>query len=562
MAEALTGIYLCHCGTNIASTVRIRELGLRLEALAGVALVRDYPYMCSDPGQEMIRRDLREGLVRRVLVAACSPALHERTFRRVLESEGLNPYLYEHVNIRENCSWVHSDPEQATRKAYELIRAGLLRLRRLRPLSPTSFPVTPRVLVLGGGLAGVTAALDVLEAGFEVVLVEREEELGGWALRLGRGFPSLEPLEGFLRGRVEALREHPGLKLYLGSRLTGLEGFAGNFTARIEGPHGEATEEVGSVIVAVGFRPFDARRKPEYGYGRLQGVITTVEFEEMLQHGGLPEPEGVAFVQCVGSRDQTVGHEYCSRACCMVVAKQAFLLKQRRPKTKVYVLYMDVRAYGKGYEEFYERVQRAGVIYLRGNPGEVFERAGRLCLRYEDTLLGRPRELEVDLVVLAVGMEPPEGVEGLAKVLGVPLDRDGFFLEAHPKLGPLDTYTEGIFLAGCCQGPKDIPDTISQAHGAAARATQFFHQGEVVKEPLVAEVDHEVCSGCRLCEAVCAFEALRFDPRRRSMSVLEAACKGCGACAVACPSGAIALRHYRFEQMLPWAEGMLIEGLI
>ena len=562
MAEALTGIYLCHCGTNIASTVRIRELGLRLEALAGVALVRDYPYMCSDPGQEMIRRDLREGLVRRVLVAACSPALHERTFRRVLESEGLNPYLYEHVNIRENCSWVHSDPEQATRKAYELIRAGLLRLRRLRPLSPTSFPVTPRVLVLGGGLAGVTAALDVLEAGFEVVLVEREEELGGWALRVGRGFPFLEPLEGFLRGRVEALREHPGLKLYLGSRLTGLEGFAGNFTARIEGPHGEATEEVGSVIVAVGFQPFDARRKPEYGYGRLQGVITTVEFEEMLQDGGLPEPEGVAFVQCVGSRDKTVGHEYCSRACCMVVAKQALLLKQRRPETKVYVLYMDVRAFGKGYEEFYERVQRAGVIYLRGNPGEVFERSGRLCLRYEDTLLGRPRELEVDLVVLAVGMEPPEGVEGLAKVLGVPLDRDGFFLEAHPKLGPLDTYTEGIFLAGCCQGPKDIPDTISQAHGAAARATQFFHQGEVVKEPLVVEVDHEVCSGCRLCEAVCAFEALRFDPRRRSMSVLEAACKGCGACAVACPSGAIALRHYRFEQMLPWAEGMLIEGLI
>ena len=559
MAKALTGIYLCHCGTNIASTVRIRELGSRLEALAGVALVRDYPYMCSDPGQEMIRRDLREGLVRRVLVAACSPALHERTFRRVLESEGLNPYLYEHVNIRENCSWVHSDPEQATRKAYELIRAGLLRLRRLRPLSPASFPVTPRVLVLGGGLAGVTAALDVLEAGFEVVLVEREEELGGWALRLGRGFPSLEPLEGFLRGRVEALREHPGLKLYLRSRLTGLEGFAGNFRARIEGPHGEATEEVGSVIVAVGFRPFDARRKPEYGYGRLQGVITTVEFEEMLQDGGLPEPEGVAFVHCVGSRDQTVGHEYCSRACCMVVAKQALLLKQRRPETKVYVLYMDVRAFGKGYEEFYERVQRAGVIYLRGNPGEVFERAGRLCLRYEDTLLGRPRELEVDLVVLAVGMEPPEGVEGLAKVLGVPLDRDGFFLEAHPKLGPLDTYTEGVFLAGCCQGPKDIPDTVAQGAAAAAAALSLMDKGKVVLEPVRAKIDEEKCCGCKLCIANCPYQAIDFDEEKKVSVVHPELCKGCGTCVAGCPSGAAAQENFEDVQIFAEIEGALAE---
>ncbi|HEX16643.1 MAG: hypothetical protein DRG33_02890 [Deltaproteobacteria bacterium] len=557
MADPI-GIYLCHCGGNISGVVRVHELRERLKGLDGVALVRDYPFMCSDPGQELIRRDLRGGGVRRVLVAACSPALHERTFMKVLEGEGINPYLYEHVDIREGCSWVHPDSEEATSKAYELIRARLERLRKLRPFYPMEHKVVPRVLVIGGGLAGITAALDVLEAGFGVVLVERSRELGGWAARLGRGF--LAPLEGFIRQKGEALMGHPRLSLYLESEVASLEGFPGDFRATIRTPRGEEVEEVGSVILAVGFRPFDARKKPEYGYGRFEGVITTVELEEMLREGRVPEAQRVAFVHCVGSRDHQVGNPYCSRVCCTVVAKQALELKRQRPEARIYALYMDVRTFGKGYEELYEEAQRAGVIYIRGNPGEVYPGAGGLRLRYEDTLLGRARELEVDLVVLAVGMEPPEGNEALARILRVPLDGDGFFLEAHPKLAPLETPVEGVYLAGCCQGPKDIPDTVSQAHGAALRATQFFHRGRVVKDPLVAEVDPEICTGCRICEAVCEFGALHFDPRRRVMTVEEFSCKGCGACAVACPSGAMSLRRYESQGFLPWMEALVVGG--
>jgi heterodisulfide reductase subunit A len=371
----------------------------------------------------------------------------------------------------------------------------------------------------------------------------------------------LTPVKDFLRDRLNALESYPHFIKYLSSEVVAVEGFPGNFQVTIRQADGSTIEEaIGSIIVATGFSPFDARKKPEYGYGNSKQVMTTIEMEELLEQG-IPSANGqlkeVAFIQCVGSRDKSINKDYCSRACCMVVAKQALLLKGLIPDAKIYVFYMDVRTFGKGYEEFFEKAQRAGVVYIRGNPSEVYKAGDKMAIRYEDTFLGRPQETKVDVVVLAIGMEPALGITNLMNMLRVAADKDGFFLEAHPKLGPLDTHSEGIFIAGCCQGPKDLPDTVSQAHGAAARATVYFHRGQVVKEPVVASVEAEACSGCRLCKTICSFDALRFDERRKRMTVQEALCKGCGACTATCPSGAIGLKHFLRSQMLSWVEGFL-----
>jgi heterodisulfide reductase subunit A len=555
------GVFICHCGHNIAGYVDIDKLVEKVKQVADVVIAKDQKYMCSDQGQGEIKDALRKGLIDRVVVASCSPTMHERTFRKCVSEEGFNPYLYQQADIRENCSWVTKDRDEATQKAADIIKGAVSRVKKLEPLWTVEYPVTPTTLVIGGGIAGITSAIDILEAGFKVILVEREDQLGGWARRIGKGFPHLIPIKDYLKDRLELLESYPGFKLYLSSGVEGLEGFPGNFKVTIKQGDGTTVEEeVGSLIIATGFSAFDARRKPEFGYGESKQVITTVEMEEMLEKGAVStngQPKEVAFIQCVGSRDQSIGKEYCSRACCMVVAKQALLLKELIPDAKVYVFYMDVRAFGKGYEEFFEKAQRSGVRYIRGNPSEVFKSGDKMVIRYEDTLLGRPEEMKADLVVLAVGMEPALGTAELINTLRATADKDGFFLEAHPKLGPLDTFSDGIFIAGCCQGPKDIPDTIAQAHGAAARATVYFHQNRVVKEPVVASVDVDVCSGCRLCEGVCAFDALRFDERRKVMTVQDAICKGCGACAATCPSGAISLKHFRRPELLSWVEGFL-----
>lgn len=555
------GVYICHCGRNIGGYVDIPRLVEKVKTVPDVVIVTDQKYMCSDQGQAEIKEALRNGLIDRVIVASCSPIMHERTFRRCVSEEGFNPYLYQQIDIRENCSWVTKDIDEATQKAYEIIKAGVSRVKKLEPLWSTEYPVTPTALVVGGGIAGITAATDILEAGFKVIVVEREDHLGGWARRIGKGFPHLVPIKDFLQDKLEVLESYSQFKLYLSSEVVGLEGFPGNFKATIRQADGTTIEEeIGSIIAATGFSAFDARRKPEYGYGDTNQVMTTVEMEEMLEKGVVStngQPKEVAFIQCVGSRDKSIDKDYCSRACCMVVAKQALLLKELIPDANVFVFYMDVRAFGKGYEEFFEKAQRSGVRYIRGNPSEVYKEGDTMVIRYEDTLLGRPQEMKADLVVLAVGMEPAEGTAELINTLRVTADKDGFFLEAHPKLGPLDTFSDGIFIAGCCQGPKDLPDTVAQAHGAAARATVYFHQDRVIKEPVVANVDAEVCSGCGLCESICSFDALHLDERTKRMTVQEAVCKGCGACAATCPSGAISLKHFRPSQLLAWVEGFL-----
>ncbi len=634
------GVYICHCGVNIAATVDVEKVKAFAETLPHVAIAHDYHYMCSDPGQDLIKNDIRNLGLDRVIVAACSPRMHELTFRKALQTSGLNPYFLDIANIREQCSWVHPNKDGGTRKAMDLIASAVAKVTLHEPLKENEVTVTPAVLVVGGGIAGIQASLDVANAGFEVYLVEKSPGLGGHLAQIDRLLPDLKETSSILSPKIEGVTKHPLVHLFTRTEVEDLEGFVGNFKATIRQdplyvdpencncckkcedvcpvrvpnefnaqmaerpaihlpssyavpysyridprcclylqkgecgkckevcPQGavrfEETEvtcqiDAGSVIVATGYDLFDPRFKPEFGYGRYPNVITGIEFEQLASANGCAsekllihgkEPKNVVFIQCVGSRDKTVGNEYCSRVCCMVTAKQAYLVKERIPDARVTVCYIDVRAFGKGAEEFYEKVQKTGVFYRKGIPSEIYSRAGKLMVRAEDELLAEPYEEEADLVVLATGLIPRGDEEHLRNVLKLSRGPDRFYLEAHPKLRPVDTATDGIFLAGTCQGPKDIPDTFSQAHATASRATIPLSLGKVKIEPIVAAVDSLICSGCGLCEQVCEYRALSIDPYKTIMRVNEVLCKGCGACNATCPSGAISLRHFRTEQII------------
>jgi heterodisulfide reductase subunit A len=374
---------------------------------------------------------------------------------------------------------------------------------------------------------------------------------------LHRTFPTLEGTAGLLSPIVERVTHHPRLRAMTEAEVTAVGGFVGNFEVTIRHKGEEEKAKVGAIVVATGFDVFDASRRPELGYGLYPEVITTPEFEKMSQ-GEVKingrEPKRVVFVHCVGSRDQVLGHPYCSRVCCMVTAKQARLVRERLPNAQVTVFYMDVRAFGKGFEEFYDATRAAGVLYRRGNPSEILRRGDHVVVRAEDTLLGEPVEVEADLVVLAVGMTPRADTEAVAGLLKLARSSDGFFMEAHPKLRPVDTAMAGIFLAGCCQGPKDITETVAQARAAAATAMIPLMRGQVTVEAATSVVDEELCAGCGQCASICTFGALSLHPTRGVMISNPVLCQGCGACATACPSGAITVRHFTFDQVMAQIE--------
>jgi heterodisulfide reductase subunit A len=634
------GVYICHCGINIAATVDIEKVTAFAKTLPHVVIARNYQYMCSDPGQDLIKNDIKNLGIDRVVVSACSPRMHEPTYRKAVRSAGLNPYFFEMANIREQCSWVHPGREGATQKAMELIAAAVAKVSLHEPLEETEVGVTPTVLVIGGGIAGIQASLDIAESGFEVYLVEKSPTIGGHLAQLDRTFPNLEETASLLSPKMEEVARHPLIHLLTNSEVEEVEGFVGNFKAKIKhepryvdlqkctrckkceevcpvkvasefdaglverkaiylpSPHAlpsgyvidqrnclflqkgecgkckdvcpegavqfeevgmEFQVDIGTIIVATGYDIFDPKLKPEFGYGRYKNVLTGLEFERLLSASGPTqgriqingqEPKNIVFIQCVGSRDKTVGNEYCSRVCCMFTAKQASLLKERIPGARVTICYIDIRAFGKGYEQFYDQVQRRGVLYRKGIPSEIYQRAGKLIVKADDELLGEPYEEEADLVVLATGLTQRKDADRIRSLLKLSQSPDRFYLEAHPKLRPLDTATDGIFLAGTCQGPKDISDTLSQAHGTASRATIPLFAGRVRIEPITSVVDVTYCAGCGLCEQVCEFRALKMDPYRKVMTVNEALCKGCGACNATCPSGAISLRHFKTEQII------------
>jgi heterodisulfide reductase subunit A len=552
MGSPRVGVYICHCGINISATVNVTQVAESATQLPGVVVARDYAYMCSDPGQELIKKDIANLKLNRVVVASCSPRMHEATFRSCIAAGGLNPYCLEMANIREQCSWVHEKGDDTTQKAEQLVAAAVAKAYRLEPLEIHRVPVLPTTLVIGGGITGMQAALDIAEAGFQAILVEASPGLGGHAAQLHQLFPTLEPARDLVEHLRERVIRHPRITVLLSAQVREVNGYVGNFRARIQ--QGEISKELpaGTIIVATGYNVFDAHRKPEFGYGTYPEVITTLDLEDDLNHSrDLSHLKSIVFIQCVGSRDQTLGNPYCSRVCCMVTAKQAYLLRQKLPDARVSVLYMDVRTFGKGCEEFYDRVREAGVLYRRSNPAEIIRKQGKLFVRFEDTLTGKPEEIPADLVVLAVGLEPGPGTSDIAQLLKLPRSTDGFLMEAHPKLRPVDTATAGVLIAGCCQGPKDMGDSLAQARAASAAALALSIRGQVVVEAAISFiVDPDRCSGCGQCAQVCPYSAISLHPFRNVMRINTVLCQGCGACLAACPSGVINVYQFSFEEVL------------
>ncbi|NLC10758.1 MAG: CoB--CoM heterodisulfide reductase iron-sulfur subunit A family protein [Firmicutes bacterium] len=650
------GVYVCHCGINISKTVDVDAVTEYASQLPGVKVARNYSYMCSDPGQLLIKEDIKKQGLNRVVVASCSPRMHELTFRKALAEAGLNPYYLEMANLREQCSWVHADREEATAKAKKIVASAVAKVRLLEPLEEKEVEVEPATLIIGGGIAGIQAALDIANAGYKVFLVEKTPSLGGKMSKLDKTFPTLDCSACILTPKMVDVASHPNIELMTYSQVEEVTGYVGNFQVKVRkkarfvdvdkctgcgicgeecrlagripnefdegmgkrgaiylpfpqavpakytidperclfltrGKCGKSPKcvdacpagaidfeqkdeivefKVGAIIVATGYDVFDATRKPEYGYGQYKNVLTALELERLVSASGptggqvvLGEgesafvPKEIAFIQCVGSRDKSVGNEYCSRVCCMYTAKLAHLVKEKIPEANVRVYYMDVRAFGKGFEEFYDRVRREGVRYIRGNPSEAFKRGDKLVIKAEDTLTAKTLEDEVDLVVLSVGLEPRKDAREIIDLLRLSQSADKFYLEAHPKLAPVDTATDGVYLAGCAQGPKDIPDTVAQAKGAASSALILLSSGKVKVQAQVSSVDEATCRGCGYCVEICPYGAIelvtvnRFGHKVTVARVNEALCKGCGACAAGCLSGSIQQKSFKDSQILP-----------
>jgi heterodisulfide reductase subunit A len=652
------GVYVCHCGSNIAATVDVEAVakwaGEKLQH-RGVIIARDYKFMCSSLGQELIENDIKKLGLTRVVVAACSPHLHEATFRTACKNAGLNPYLCELVSIREQVSWVHKDRQAATEKSKAVVAGGVERIIWHEPLEPLRVPIHPATLVVGGGISGIQAALEIADAGHPVYLVEREPSIGGHMAQFDKTFPTLDCSACILTPRMVQAGTHPNITILSWAEVVGLDGFVGNFHVTVKQkaryvntelctgcgicqekcpkkvidnvfeaglglrkavytPFPQAVPkfpvidrnnctyfqkgtcracekfcprnaidftqkdellqiEVGQIILATGYELFDARRIEQYGYGRLANVFTSLEFERLTNSAGptggkvvlrdgVTTPKSVAVVHCVGSRDKNYNN-YCSSICCMQSLKFAHLVKERTG-ADVYNFYIDIRTPAKAYDEFYQKVLEEGVHFIRGrvasitdaarNPGEE----GKLIIQAEDTLLGKQRRIPVDMVLLSSALEPRPDHKDVARLFGLACSDSGWLIERHPKLDPVATMTEGIFIAGCVQGPKDIPASVSQGAAAAARVIGKIEQKEISMEPIRASIEEAKCSGCRICNTLCPFSAILYHSDRMVSEINPALCQGCGTCVGACPAKAISGTGFSDEQILAQLDGLLM----
>jgi len=655
------GVYICHCGLNIAGVVDVAQVVEYAKSLPNVVVAKNYTYMCSEPGQRMIKEDIKTYGLDRVVIGTCSPRMHEETFRRAVAEAGLNSYLLEIVNLREHVSWAHSDePEKATEKSKDLIRMGVARARLLEPLEKKKVSVERSALVVGGGIAGIQSALDLADAGLRVYLVEKAPSIGGRMAQLDKTFPTLDCSACILTPKMVDVAKHPNIMLLTNSEVTSVKGFVGNYeitivkkpryvdekacvgcelctkvcpvkipdefneglsetrAIQIYSPYAvpkvaiinpkhclrlrfdkdvcgkcvQACEakaikfdqqpetiqlKVGGIVIAVGSEVFDASQMAELGYGHCKNVISNIEFERLVNASGptggkivCPSdgktPKTVVFVQCVGSRDKRF-HEYCCRVGCMATLKQAILTREHLGRNvNIYVCFNDMRAFGKGYDEFYRRARDLDINFVAGLPSDIrYDTDGTLHFDVYDKGTNKLLELRPDLVILANGLVPNRDLGKIGELFHVSRSADGFLLEAHPKLRPLESAVSGIFLAGACQGPKDIPDTVAQASGAAAKVIDLLASGEIELEPLKAVVDGDLCSGCRICESVCPFLAVemkteKMDKKEKlKADIVEAMCQGCGLCVAACPTGAIKMRHYTDEQVLAQVQAACTE---
>ncbi len=644
-SEALRiGVFICHCGLNIAGTLDIKELVEYAKTIPDVVYVKENRYTCADPGQEEIRKGIKEYKLNRVVVAACSPRMHEPTFRRTVSEAGLNPFLYEMANIREFSSWCHpSTPEAATERAKDAIRMAVAKARLMMPLQTIEVPVTNRAMVVGGGIAGMNAALDLAEMGFKVYLLEKGESIGGHMAALDKTFPTLDCSICIEGPKMVDVGRHPNIEIISNADLLKVDGYVGNFKVKIrKNPRfvladkctgcGECKDacpiefpnewdmnlgtrkaisvpfdqavpliytidkdyciecykcvdicgareainfdqqpeevdiEVGAIIVATGYDVYLPYDMPLLGYGKYPNVITSMEFERLILAAGPTggkvirasdgkKPHTIAFIQCVGSRDKNK-YPYCSNYCCMYTLKHVVQLKEKyKEDIEAYIFYIDIRSPGKGYEEFYDRAREGGVNFIRGRVSRIDEdpKTHNLILHSEDANLGVPIEIEAEMVVLATASIPKKGSDELARILNLTRGADGFFMESHPKLKPLDAPTDGIFFAGACQGLKDIPYSVSQGSGAASRAATVISKPTWKIEPIISVIDESKCrnvtSKCGICATKCPYGAIRIEANKPAQ-VISASCHGCGTCVAECPQDAITQLHFTDAQIL------------
>ena len=661
------GVFVCWCGENIARTVDVQKVVDACAELPGVRCAQHYKYMCSDPGQAMIREKIASEKLDGVVVASCSPHMHLKTFRRAVAAAGLNPYLLEMANIREQCSWVHHDKDKATEKAIELIGLSVAKARFDRSLKPIRVPVTRRALVIGGGVAGIQAAMDIAASGYEVVLVERAPSIGGKMAGLSETFPTLDCSQCILTPRMVEAGQHPRIRLYTYSEIEGVDGFIGNFKVTIRQkaryvdmskctgcgecakvcplkrnpsefdygmgmrpaiymPFPQAVparpvidkkvcakiirngcglcekkcapgairfddadkmveEQVGAIVVATGYKLYDIGREQassklhgygEYGYGKYKDVIDGLQFERLISASGPTNgelkrpsdgkiPQKVVFISCVGSRDNAKGLPYCSKICCMYTAKHTMLYKHKVHSGEAHVFYMDIRAGGKGYDEFVRRaIEQDGARYYRGRVSKVTQENGKLIVRGADTLAGIPVTIEADMVVLAAAMRPADGVEELAQKLNVGYDQFGFLLESHPKLRPVETNSAGVFVCGACQAPKDIPEAVAQASAAASKVAVTFAATELTREPEIAHINEQTCAACFACVRTCPYHAVEEAEIRarngalikRTARINPGLCMGCGTCVAVCPSKSADIEGFSEEEIYSMVEAL------
>ncbi|NDV23185.1 CoB--CoM heterodisulfide reductase iron-sulfur subunit A family protein [Desulfovibrio sp. JC022] len=640
------GVFVCHCGTNIEGTVDTAAVAEAAREFPGVVFATDTMYACSEPGQDEIIDAIKEHKLDGVVVASCTPRMHEPTFRKTLERAGLNRYLFEMANIREHVSWIGKDREANTNKSVDLVRMAAAKLLNNKPLNAKFFDMNKRVMIVGGGVAGIQAALDCADGGLDVILVEKTSSIGGKMAKLDKTFPTVDCSSCILGPRMVDVAQHPNITLYACSEIEEVNGYVGNFSVKVkrkatyvdwdkctgcgicmekcpskkaDNPFDEdlgkapainipfpqaipkkavidpnfcikikrdkcgvcakvcpseaivydqvdefVVEEVGAVVAATGFDLVDWTVYSEYGGGQYPDVITSLQYERMLSASGPTEghikrpsdgkePKNVVFIQCVGSRDKSIGRPYCSGFCCMYTAKQAILTKDHCPDSQSYVFYMDIRSPGKMFDEFTRRAQEEyEARYIRGRVSMIYPQGDKLIVRGADTLMGDQVEVDADLVVLAVGAEAAVGASDLAKKLRISYDAYGFFMEGHPKLKPVETNTAGVFLAGSCQGPKDIPSSVAQGSAAAAKVLAMFAKDQLESDPAVSVVDIKRCIGCGKCISTCPFGAIKeVDFRGQPKAeVIETICQGCGICTATCPQGAIQLQHFTDNQIL------------
>ncbi len=652
------GVFVCWCGSNIAGTVDVVKVAETLKNEPGVVHSANYQYMCSQAGQELIKDAIKEHKLTGIVVCSCSPRMHEQTFRKTAAAAGLNPYMVEIANIREQCSWIHKDMAEGTEKAIVLGRTAIAKVNLNAPLTPGESPVTKRALVIGGGIAGIQTALDIADAGFEVDIVEKKPTIGGKMAQIDKTFPTLDCAACILTPKMVDVAQNEKIKIYSYSEVVDVKGFVGNFEVTIKKkaryvkedictgcglctekcpqkkvpndfnlgmdfkraiyiPFAQAvpkvatidpdycnmlkngkcgvcakvctanaidytqkdelvTEKYGAIVAATGFNPISMDKFDEYAYSQSKDVITSLEFERLMNAAGPTagkllrpsdgkHPHTLVFVQCVGSRCASCaekGKEYCSKICCMYTAKHAMLTRDKYPDTDVYVFYIDVRTPGKQFDEFYRRaVEEYGVHYIKGMVGKVSPEGDKLVVQGSDLIANKQLKIDADLVVLAAAIEPDKSARPLATMLTASMDTNDFFTEAHPKLRPVESPTAGIFLSGACQGPKDIPETVSQAGAAASKVIGLLSKDKLTGNPCVAHSDEMMCNGCSTCEKVCPYGAITYQDKefrgpnrttliRRVASVNEAICQGCGCCTVACPSGAMDLKGFASKQIM------------